>query len=103
MEIEGEKNMAKITVSTLQGYKTFKAYPFDAYIGEISAGGKKNGYYIVLAQGTKDLTKEVAKDTFAKKADAEKVIRKWMSAKLKQYEGEVELKRMKGSKKRKRR
>ena len=90
--------MVKISVSTFQGNKTFKAYPFDAYIGEVFGAGRKHGYYIVLARSTTDLTKEVGKNTFNKKSDAEKVIRKWMSAKIKQYESEVELKRMKGSK-----
>lgn len=90
----------KIEVSTFQGHKTFKAYPFDAYIGEIYGDGRKNGYYIVLSHSTKDCTKEVKKSTFDKKADAEKVIRKWMTAKVKQYDAEMALKKMKGAKKR---
>ena len=95
MEIGVINKMAKISVSVSHGHKTFSAYPFDAYIGEMSGIGRKKGYYIVLAHGTRNMASDVGKRDFTKKADAEKVIRKWLSAKVKQYESEVELKKMK--------
>lgn len=76
----------RIDVSYFQGNKMFGLYPFDAYIGEIYGWGQKHGYYIQLSRGTQDLNKDVAKTTFARKGDAEKVIRKWIRARRTQYD-----------------
>lgn len=88
--------MSKIKVRTIQGHKSFTAYPFDAYIGEIYGKGRKQGYYIQLARGTTNLNREVSKTTFTKKSTAEKVIRKWLTAKSAQYEAKQKLKQLKG-------
>jgi len=86
--------MRKIKVGTVQGNKTFQAFPFDAYIGEVYGKGRKHGYYIVLARGTQNLTKEVARHTFKTKAEAEKVIRKWLNAKIVEYDAKEALKKL---------
>ncbi len=86
--------MVKIEVSTFQNKKTFRAFPFDAYIGEIYGKGRKHGYYIQLARGTSNMNNTVKKTTFKSKAQAEKVIRKWLKAQKKRYDAEYTLKRM---------
>jgi hypothetical protein len=86
--------MKKISVSYLHGNKIFRLYPFDAYIGEISGKGRKYGYYIQLARGTQNLNKEAKRTTFDKKADAERFIRQWLTAKYAQYEAKEKLKNL---------
>jgi len=92
--------MEKIRISNLHGNKTFALGPFDGYIGEIYGKGRKHGYYVQIARSTTNLNKELKKTTFKKKADAEKVIRKWLSAKYKEYEAKETLKRMRYKKRR---
>lgn len=95
--------MRKIKVSYRQGQKIFEAFPFDAYIGQVYGKGRKHGYYIELARGTTNLNREVKKHTFKTKAQAEKVIRKWLRAKLAEYDAKEQLKKLRyGSKRRKR-
>jgi len=88
--------MVKINVRNVQGHKTFTAFPFDAYIGEVYGKGRKHGYYIQLARGTKNLDGEVSRRTYKTKAQAEKVIRTWLTAKKNKYDSEQKLKRLKG-------
>jgi len=93
--------MKKIKVTNQAGRnKVFRAFPFDAYIGEIYGQGRKYGYYIQLARGTQNLNKEVKRKTYKTKAEAEKVIRRWLKAKLAEYEAKEELKKLRYKKRR---
>jgi hypothetical protein len=88
--------MVKISVSTFQGHKTFKAWPFDAYIGEVYGKGRKHGYYIQLARGTQNLNRDVKRVSYKTKAQAERTIRKWITARKMKYDAEMMLKQLKG-------
>ena len=88
--------MRKINVRTLHGHKIYSAFPFDVYVAKTA--GKS--YYIQLSRGTTSLNKEVKKTTFNTKAEAEKVAKKWIRAKVEEYDAKERLKDLRYGKRR---
>jgi len=83
--------MVKISIQEVGDKKIYSAYPFDAYVGEITAG---KGYYIQLARGTTNMNRDVGRTTFNKKSEAIKVIKEWLTARNMIYEGKVRLRKL---------
>ena len=82
--------MVKISIQEVGGKKVYSAYPFDAYVGEMT--GK--GYYIQLARGTTSMNRDVGRTTFNKKSEAIKVIKEWLTVRNMIYEGKVRLRKL---------